>query len=345
MRQRTINHTRNRTLLAVALPALCVFATQSIAATTVIEGWQHPPNAEKNIGATEIKVQGTKTKYTSIRNKKVNAWIVVKGHEPARTISAEGASIKIESKTLQIPNPTALSVYKVRFDYVRPVSRSVANQRLRPVKMCNDRLSALSGDAKNQFLKEGDSFWINQAYDVALTSKWLIRAKKQGVFEDPPEHQTWQNETTINAKVVCLPLDKNPGAKRTNPPAPDPSTLPKLKKTTLTISPFAVEQVGSFQCPAKLRLKGYLESNRSMRGSTIFVGPQWLSGKKDYKFDGAQSMNHIATYTLKWGGNINNLGANTGAPYRQDLTFKFNVTNRKSKLIETVSRDIRVTCK
>ncbi|MEL7446428.1 MAG: hypothetical protein AAGK02_11550, partial [Pseudomonadota bacterium] len=212
----------------------------------------------------------------------------------------------------------------------------------------------LSGDARTQFKRNGGTYTLRNAYDAELKSSWLVGDRPGIGFEDAPTVQTWENTVEIIAQIRCAPLDPNAGATRTNPdpvptrtnpPASDPSTLPRLKTATLRIAPSHIQTVNGFRCPTKLQLYGFIETNRRMRGKVIFVGPAYLSAPKDFDFDGAKTMNHRGTYDLRWGANAQGtLAQGASTPSRQDLTFKFNVVNGRGRLVKTVEESIRVTC-
>ncbi|WP_162789476.1 hypothetical protein [Altererythrobacter sp. ZODW24] len=341
----------SKTTLAIttALPlALTLISSPALADDPVIQAYQLRYDPDQGVGQTEIVVRGNKQRYTNVKTKAVSVWVGMKGRKPARA-SGGTHTMKIGSHILEFDQHTEWRPYKTRFNYTAP-----RNGSFNATLFCNGKLDELSGEARMKFLRNGMSYPLENAYLGQLESSWLIADKPGPGFEDPPERQTWTNTVEIDARIKCAALDKNAGATRTNPTPPppqptrtnpDPGTLPRLKTATLKISPYAVQQVGGHSCPTKLRLRGFIETNRRMRGNLIFVGPQYLSPAKRFNFGGAKTMNHIASYTMKWGGGgSNTLAVNANTAPRQDLTFKFNIVNGQGNLVRTVTKSIRVTC-
>ncbi|MGB3723753.1 MAG: hypothetical protein WA979_13175 [Pacificimonas sp.] len=207
-----------RSMMGAAATICGLGAASAAAATTVIEGWQHPPNADMEIGRPQIRATHDGKRYTGIRTRKVKSWIVLRGHAPNRANGNGRATIRVANVAKEIDAPISRGVYRVDFDYERPLSPNVIGQPLYPARMCNERLNAVSGAARTAFLREGTEFVIPRAYPVALESAWMVRPKPRvGPFNDPPARETWTNETHLDLLVICPPIDRNAGAVRTNP--------------------------------------------------------------------------------------------------------------------------------
>ena len=157
---------------------------------------------ESDIGTTRIVVNGKgSAAYDHVSNATVDAWVRVQGNdEPRRPIRFADGEIRIEGGTAAIQKPGAAKIYKVSFPYVAPMSHSVANQRVNPVKLCNDRLKALSGAAREEFLKKGLLFLHADAYSARVRATWLVR---RGGFE---EHEGHFDTAAIGASIDCRPL-------------------------------------------------------------------------------------------------------------------------------------------
>ena len=325
---------------------LLLLAPSALADDPVIAGRQATPDAARQIGMSEIRVGGNRTRYNKIETSSFNLWVEITGHPPARAVGEGTHTMTINGKAFDLDQPDREArLYRLKAPFAVPRDNTF---RLR--QFCNDELNKRSGDEKTRFLQEGGEFYIGDAYTADLSSSWLVRARQSGVFQDPPSRQTWTGEFPVGAAVICVALDPNAGAVRTsvprraNPPAPDPADLPRLKTATLDIAPYAVERVGNFRCPTKLRLRGFIETNKRMRGQVVIFGPAFIAPPKKFDFDDAHTMNHIATYDMKWEADTGSLAANTSSPSRQDLTFKMNVLNGRDKIVKTIERSIRVTC-
>lgn len=343
-----------------------VFGAGSAFATTVIEANQVFKNSDEGIGQTKIVIDGNKRRYNKVKTKRVSLWVRMKGHPPARSRGHQGSSFNIGDFSFSFGEPGDPQIYRINFDY-----RAPRNGSFDAVLFCNGKLNELSGDARTQFLREGGTFNLRNAYDGALRSSWLVADKPGPGFEDPPTVQTWENEVEIIAQVKCAALNPSAGLTRTNPDTssaprrtnPDaaptrtnPGTapqrtnsgdlLPRLKSASFRVEPYAVEEVRGHSCPTKLRLYGGIETNRRMRGQTIFVGPAYLSQPKAFDFEGADRMSHTASFDLDWStnGGSSTFAGNAGAAPRQDVSLKYNVVNGRGKLVESVVRDVRVTC-
>lgn len=333
--------------------ALLVFLPVTAAATTVIQANQVFPDSDQGVGGTRVVVDGNRTRYNQVKTDRVSIWVRMQGHAPARAQRHNGSRMEIGSFVYEFSEPAEGRVYRIDLPYQPPRGGSFD-----AVLFCNGKLNDLSGDARSAFLRDGGIFDLRNAYDGELKSSWWVADKPGPGFRDPPSLQTWENRVEVIAQIRCAPLDPNagltrsnpspsaaPSPRRTNPSPPDAAAAPRLKTATLSIAAYEVQSINGHRCPTKLRLRGFIESNRAMRGQVVFVGPQFLSAPKPFDFEGAQTMNHIASYTLAWGaGASGSLSAGGGASPRQDLAFKFNVVNRNGKLVESVEESIRVTC-
>lgn len=332
---------------------LTAFMQGAMAATTVIQANQVAPDAEQGIGQTRVVIDGNRMRYNQVKTDRVSIWVRMQGHAPARSERHVGSQMEIGSFVHEFGEPAEARIYRIDLPYQLPRGGSFD-----AVLYCNGKLNALTGDARIAFLRNGGTYALRNAYDGELKSTWLVADKPGPGFRDPPSLQTWENRVEVIAQIRCTPLDPDAGLSRTSPassasPAPRRTTPskpaaaapPRLKTATLSIAPYEFQSVNGHRCPTKLRLRGFIESNRAMRGQVVFVGPQFLSAPKSFDFEGAQTMNHIASYALVWGGGVSgSLSAGGSAGPRQDLAFKFNVVNRNGKLVESVEENIRVTC-
>ena len=345
-----------RRLVCSGLAKACIltaFMQGAMAATTVIQANQVAPDAEQGVGQTRVVIDGNRMRYNQVKTDRVSIWVRMQGHAPARSERHVGSQMEIGSFVHEFGEPAEARIYRIDLPYQPPRGGSFD-----AVLYCNGKLNALSGDARTAFLRDGGTYALRNAYDGELKSSWLVADKPGPGFRDPPSLQTWENRVEVIAQIRCAPLDPGAGLTRTNPSSPASQaprrTTPsmpgataasRLKSATLSIAPYDIQMVHGHQCPTKLRLRGFMETNRAMRGQVVFVGPQFLSAPKSFNFEGAETMNHIASYTLAWGaGASGSLSAGGGVSPRQDLAFKFNVVNRNGKLVESIEESVRVTC-
>ncbi|NJM91309.1 MAG: hypothetical protein HC861_00235 [Rhodospirillaceae bacterium] len=103
--------------------------------------------------------------------------------------------------------------------------------------------------------------------------------------------------------------------------------------------------MGKFVCPMELKLHGAVESREKFSGKSIFIGPHYLSAITDLNFTKAGNRNVSATYKIK----RQQMGGLTTAPSlepkKQDLTFRFNISDKSGKVVETVEERVQVSCR
>ena len=117
-------------------------------------------------------------------------------------------------------------------------------------------------------------------------------------------------------------------------------------RATLRIEPAKIEKLGKFACPTELRLYGAVESREAFSGKSIFVGPHYLSAITDLNYTKAGNRNIDASYKIKWQQQIGGLTtAPNQEPKKQDLTFRFNISNENGRVIETVEERVQVSCR
>jgi hypothetical protein len=88
-----------------------------------------------------------------------------------------------------------------------------------------------------------------------------------------------------------------------------------------------------------------LETIREFTGKSIFVGPYYLSPITEIAMAKAGNRNMTGTYKIDWDKMG---GLTTGAsaePKKQLLSFKFNVSNKDGKVLESAEKTVEVSCK
>ena len=81
-------------------------------------------------------------------------------------------------------------------------------------------------------------------------------------------------------------------------------------------------------------------------GKSIFVGPHYLSAITDLNLAKAGNRNVGASYKIKWQQQIGGLAtAPNQEPKKQDLTFRFNISNENGGAIEKAEKRVQFSCR
>ena len=322
----------------------------SVAMADVVEIALAPSNVQNGIGSPRVVVGGYgKDKYDHVVTKTVDAWIIVSGHKPENSQAQLDSELRIEGGSTEIVNFPATSVHKISFPYIDFKPGPVANVRISPIKLCNDRLAALQGLTRTQFLKQGGSLQHPRAWDATAKIKFSMPSK--GVVFKELQDRTWNAEpVAVGANIVCRPLDQpKPQTEPDKPPVFPviPAKIePTIKTATLRIEPAMIKRVGSDMCPTQLKLYGQVVTNRKFQGSAIIYGPGFLTPITSLKFDTPGARAVLGTYPLKWNaGASGSLSAGRSAPKSQTVSLTLNVANTDNKVIETARETVTVTCK
>lgn len=323
---------------------------------------------ETDIGVTRIIVTGsTENRYDKVITTSLDAWVSVKAPEtPARSAGKGAGTITIEGQeSVRVSSgfPTAPTIYKLSFPYRDPRSLQVANQRISPVELCNDRLRSLSGAAREQFLREGGNILRQDAYIAEAGQGWYIRPKG-GQFAGPPERQTWKDQAGIPAVVRCRNLagpeprqdtgttgpPPRPGREpsRTTPEPPRVTPPPTIVRVTLRGEPANWQNVGGQSCPTQVRLYGLVEVRRRFDGRAVFFGPGFLNPPQNLSFPDQGSRTLTATYNVKWPAGPRGMAAPGGArpaPRTQQVTLRFNVADANNRVLESAQTTETLTCR
>lgn len=328
------------------LAAGLLFASGASAAP-VIEALQLFPDSDAGVGRTRIVVKGNKEHYTRVTTDTVSAWLRVMGHPPKRAVSHRSSGIHIGSFQHDFAEPGSPRIYRIDFAYQAP-----RNGSFDAVLFCNGKLNALSGTARQRFLRKGKTYNLRNAYDGSLSSTWLVADKPGPGFEDPPTLQTWKNSVEIIAQVKCAALDADagrntsPAARRTTPTSPRRTTPPPDIKASFRTASLAVRRVGNWICPTSIRLVGRVDVGHRFEGSAIFSGPDWFSPRSTLYFDKAGGRSIVSSYPIDWSVTSNgSLTAGGDKAPRRDLTFRFNIANSELTVVTSATRTIRVTCR
>jgi len=340
--------------LVVAVSLAALFPAAANAQIVKVVQTLKKAGVESDIGTTQIIVTGKgKTRYDKVATKNVDVWLTASApKKPKRDKKKLGGYIDVENgrATLSFSNgfSSASKIYKLSFKYVNPRSRSVANTRVSPVKLCNDKLKSLSGNARKDFLRKGGNIPYSKAYRATARQSWRVR-KKASVFV---ENKNWTDTADIHAVIKCQRLEgpkpRTGSATRRGGAGPKVSKMkPTIVKATLRAAPMKVKAIGGQLCPTQLRLVGFLETRRAFNGDIIFFGPGFLTPKKPVKMSSASTRNVFAVRDLKWavGGAQNlSIGASQG-PRSQNVTLRMNVVNKENKVLKGLTKKVKITCK
>jgi len=297
--------------------------------TAVMAGALHPAAATADWNAIEIKADTDKVAvieiggphrdaYRDVLSKSIDFYIWARG-DVSPALADNPNTFRIDARESDETMITKYEgvlyevwkKYKINMPYWDTVLID-GYDNLAPIRRCNKLLQKTSGSAREDFLFNGGTVRVDRSY--------LIR----GVLVDNP-----QLISNLYAPILikCLPLDHDP------------------QRAKLRIEPAKLEKVGKFVCPMELRLNGAIESREKFGGRSIFIGPHYLSAITDLNFTKAGNRNVSATYKIKW----QQMGGLTTAPNqepkKQDLTFRINIVDKSSKIVETAEERVQVSCR
>lgn len=185
---------------------------------------------DDEIGYPRIVVQGEgTTRYDRVLTSQIDAWVTVTSDTaPEKTAGFSHGSIKIESASE--PFQKLGQVYKVTFPYAAPKAHNVANQRVSPIELCNDRLASKSGSARETFLRKGEMFNRPDSYEARVSGTWW----GSGFRDDKTAYGTGMLGVAIDCRPLlgpkvrsgkatttgtsAGPRARGPSPTRTNPP-------------------------------------------------------------------------------------------------------------------------------
>jgi len=356
----------SRHFLLVGAATAALFAFPIAAFAQIVEIRHIPPKAgtETDIGVTRIVVTGSgENRYDKVVTTSLDAWVSVRAPDkPPRDKDKLMGSISIEGHdAASAPGgfSGAATIYKLTFPYSEPRSHQVANQRLSPIQICNDKLASLSGAAREKFRDEGGDILRTDAYIATAKQGWRVR-KAGSVFH---ELKYWDDSVGVSASIACRRLTgpkprtetSTQGAHHRPParpadPGPQPqrvAPLPTVAKATLRAEPMNWQPVGGQSCPTQLRLYGFVEVRRAFTGKAVFFGPGFLVPLQDLAFQGAGSRTLLATYNVRWPpGRIGGLAAGGARPPKtQQVALRFNVADAGGKVVESAQITETLTCR
>lgn len=292
----------------------------------------------------EIKVDGSLQKgpYDSVQTKTLEYIIAARGSRDKKLIGP------LFSLTLEGHGNGGGDLsenwkhFSLTRDYLDPRATGIEGRRLSPIDLCNDRLNATKGSARTAFLKKGTTFYHHDAYEVTGHASADTRSNRRPQVE--------QSDTIrVPVRITCLPLDRprprKDGSTKGPPPREGKEMKPTISEVTLRVEPAQIVQDGKFLCPSQLRLYGTIETIREFAGKAIFMGDHYLSPVRDLDFPKKGSHTVIATYAISWHKMGDKAAAPNQQPAKQELSFRFNVSNKDGKVLESAERTIDISCR
>jgi hypothetical protein len=258
-----------------------------------------------------VEVQGPhRDAYREVLTKTLKFAIWARGHDynHADAPSALDLDVRGMDQTIHAGLFPVWTRYDISMNYTIPRSSYAP---MGPIWECNHLLESVSGAAREDFLFNGAT--------ITRTKAYYVRGKIPSINQ----------EAVVEPSVLikCLPLDHDP------------------QRAKLRIEPAKMETVGKFICPMELKLHGAVESREKFTGKAIFVGPHYLSGITDLNYTKAGNRNANATYKINWSQMGGFTTAPNQGPKKQDLTFRFNISDKNGKVVETAEERVQVSCK
>lgn len=129
-----------------------------------------------------IVVDGDQNRYTKVLTNELKFYVAVRTSYPKKAKSKVGGSIAFEGKTAaSILGTSAEKVYAVVAPYIDPRSRTVENERLSAVGICNQNLNR-GGEFREKMLKKGmGPITLHDAYLMSVNQQYTY--KKLGFIE------------------------------------------------------------------------------------------------------------------------------------------------------------------
>jgi hypothetical protein len=258
--------------------------------------------------------------YREVSTKSIDFYIWAHGEAPpnvpdnSRTFTIRGLEGNMLVEVYEGILYEVWKKYKVTLPYTDiNVGGGYSHTPLAPIRRCNKLLQEATGEARADLLFNGGSVLVEQAY--------YFHANIVG------DSRVGSRSTKASVLIKCLPLDHDP------------------QRAKLRIEPTKVEKIGKFICPMELKLHGAVASREKFAGKAIFVGPHYLSAITNLNYTAAGNRNVNATYKINWSQSGGFTTAPNQEPKKQDLTFRFNVSDKNGKVVETAEERVQVSCR
>jgi hypothetical protein len=315
-------------------------------------------------GVAEILVDGPSADgvYREVRNKTLDYIVSVRGDRPKKATGDGDLEIQFKKESPLAPSAWGSYVivhgdvtkiwkhYKVSIPYVDPWSRTIVNERISPIEVCNDNLAIRKKHAnRRQEYEEMLSKGLSMIHHDAYRIRGYVHYPMKGSALLGNDVKDYDDVEAVPVKITCMALGRPRPSKDTSTtgaPGPKGKPLPPtVSNATLRIEPAKVVQDGKFLCPSQLKLYGHVEVIRKFYGKALFVGPHYLSAITTLNFQSEGSRNVTATYDMDWHKMSGFTTQPNAAPKKQKLTFHFNVADKDGKLRKSVEETVEVSCK
>src|SRR5687768_16162330 len=239
-------------------------------------------------GVAEILVDGPSANgvYDEVRNKTLDYIVSVRGDRPKKATGDGDLEIQFKKESPLAPSAWGSYVivqgdvtknwkrYKVSIPYVDPWSRTIANERISPIEVCNDNLALRKKNANRReeyekMLTKGLSMIAHDAYRI----RGYVHYPMKGSALLGNDVKDYDDVEAVPVKITCMALGRQRPSKDTSTtgaPGPKGKPLPPtISNATLRIEPAKVVQDGKFLCPSQLKLYGHVEAIREFYGKAL----------------------------------------------------------------------------
>jgi len=296
-----------------------------------------------------IVVDGDNNRYTKVLTKELKFYVAVRTSYPKKAKEKTFGSIAFEGKrATSILGTSAEKVYAVVVPYMDPRSRTVENERLSAVGICNQNLNR-GGEFREKMLKKGmGPITIHDAYLMTVTQGY--KYKKLGFLD----FGSIKAEHKIPVRLRCMNLvGPKPRTKTTTrggsaaPRAREHKPVPLVSELKLRAEPAAVKDLDGLLCPTQMKLYGFVRVSRNFEGKAIMFGPGFLSTPTELNMKAGKNVTVRATYPVKWGITKGLAAPGAGGSLRnQTVGLTLNVADQNNKVVRsTGKRNFKITCK
>jgi hypothetical protein len=293
-----------------------------------------------------IEVDGRAGRYDTVITEHLDFYLILKGRRPDKGRSATGV-LYVEGVEQQVLDVLSHETYVVTTPILDLRAWQAVNQRVSPIKLCNDELSYQKGAERGKFLKKGGIIWRHSAYEIKGSAQWSMKKKKSILF-NPDSLRIFDSKPFLQGvNVKCLGVNRRLGTKTAETKALPSAAIEKAmnKKyknqpitATITATPKKFRRAGKFLCPARLQLLGRVNGNREFSGKSFYTAREWQSKKTPLNLNRHSNININASYPLQW-----TLSGNK--PKSKSIEIKMKVVNKNNRVIQTITSKVKAKCK
>lgn len=308
------------------------------------------------VGATGYKklptivVSGDKDRYSEILTDTLTYNIIVKiRYDPKHDKGPSYGTIVLENSHVDISPSSKKTTYEISIPYTKPITYKSG---ISPIDHCNAWLDGKTGTQKKEALKKGTTKHIKNAYKATASSSYYHRKSKLAFWK---KKTTKKAEIYLPVNVRCQnlsgPKPRKKSSTRKHQTGRKGVHYPTITKLTLRVEPGQKELIDGQICPTKAYLYGYIESFRSVKGSAVFFGTDYISRITKINLYKQDQRSVKATYPIKWTSTgVKKTIADNSTKKDKLKTKSFditlNISNEKNVVIKsTGKKSFTVTCK